>query len=198
MGINLDDIKIMERKEDIIQLLKNADFLEDVKRRLLGVYFNAEHNQWEMISPREIDPNTDERIDEIVTDERGHKTFYTNDAAIMNKKGVEEITALINLLLNPLARLGNIDEDIMLRQTRVAMMSVMELIINNYKKYGIDKFNVGSVISLFNQLLMPLFTHNLTSKPKNVLESLTGLYGEQRITHDNQNNQEGGQQKKII
>lgn len=184
-----------ENKSNIIGLLNNTDFLEDVKKKLLGLRPDIIKKCFVPIAPRILEEGSLERIDgytniEIMNPETKEPEIkrvpYINDAALMNDVGANEITAMINLLSNPIAKLGNINEEIMLRQQRVSLIEIGFMIINNRDRYGIRDANIGAVQTQIGQLILPLFTHSLTNNPKSLIESLTGLYQEVRQSKESQ------------
>jgi len=132
----------LDRREDIIQLLKTDEWMTHLKNKLLGRTFTPVHdNQGNII--------------EIKIEEKN---------SLMNEEGAENIINILSLIDSPQFKLGNLKEHQFYQNLELILDEVSETLFLNYEKYNIDENKLSFISQFIKSFIFAVLSHPLGAK----------------------------------
>jgi len=98
---------------------------------------------------------------------------YTNDSALMNQIGANEIIGLLKPLNHPLSHLSSTSDHYMRHGKFPLQVEMGIMVISNYERYNIRPDNVMAVISTIFNFIDKVNNLNVTDEVKSLIDHMT-------------------------
>lgn len=160
----------LDRREDIIQLLKTDEWMVHLKNKLLGRTFTPVHDaKGNLITVKVTERNP-----------------------LMNEEGAESIINIISLVDSPQYKLGNMKEFQFYQNLELVLDEVSETLFLNYERYNIDEDKLSFVSQFIKSFIFAVLSHPLGSKVMSDKELIGISRSENIVRREGEQGMSGG------